>query len=261
MCELLWWGGGVGGWGRRDRPVDTLMVRSGEGRQVAELLRETAARGEQVYVVYPLIEESERSDLRAAAESAERISAAFPDLSVDLVHGRLDSAARHAAMQRFERGESQVLVSTTVIEVGVDVSNATLMIIEHAERFGLAQLHQLRGRVGRGDRPGTCVLVARGVSEGSEGRLAAMLETTDGFEIAEADLRIRGPGEFLGTRQHGRLPDLRIADLVRDLRWVGIARDTAWETVRRDPGLRRAPELLAAVRSRWGDRLALVDVG
>ncbi len=242
-------------------PVRTLLVRAGEGREVARLLRETAARGEQTYVVYPLIDESEKSDLRAASESAERISGAFPDLRVDLVHGRLDAAARQAAMARFEAGETQVLVSTTVVEVGVDVANATLMIVEHAERFGLAQLHQLRGRIGRGLERGTCVLVARGAGEGSEARLAAMLETQDGFAIAEADLRIRGPGEFLGTRQHGRLPDLRIADLVRDRGWLAVARDAARAVVRRDPGLRRDSDLRAAVRARWGDALELSEVG
>jgi ATP-dependent DNA helicase RecG len=243
------------------QPARTLLFREGEGRQVAELLRETAARGEQIYVVYPLVEESEKTDLRAATESAERIRAAFPDLRVDLVHGRLDAGARAAAMARFESGETQVLVSTTVIEVGVDVPNATLMIIEHAERFGLAQLHQLRGRVGRGARPGTCALVARGVGEGSEARLSALLATTDGFEIAEADLRIRGPGEFLGTRQHGRLPDLRIADLARDAKLVAAAREAALAQVRRDPALARAPQLARAVRARWGAKLALADVG
>ena len=161
------------------------------------------------------------------------------------MHGRLDAAARAAAMARFERGETQVLVSTTVIEVGVDVPNATLMVVEHAERFGLAQLHQLRGRVGRGERPGTCALVSRGGGESSEARLAALLETHDGFAIAEADLKLRGPGEFLGTRQHGVLPDLRIADLARDVKRVAQAREAALATVRRDPGLRRAPRAAA----------------
>ncbi len=243
------------------RPVRTLLVRSGEGRRVLALLRETVARGEQVYVVYPLVEESENSDLRSATESAERIRAALPGIAVDLVHGRMEAAQRAGAMGRFEAGESQVLVSTTVIEVGVDVPRATLMIVEHAERFGLAQLHQLRGRVGRGEQPGSCVVVARGVSEESEARLAALLETTDGFAIAEADLRIRGPGEFLGTRQHGHLPDLRLADLVRDARLVSEAREAALATLRGDPGLRRDPELLRAVEARWGDRLSLVGVG
>jgi ATP-dependent DNA helicase RecG len=243
------------------QPVRTLLVRPGEGRRVMQLLRETVARGEQAYVVYPLVEETEGSDLRAASESAERIRAALPGRAVDLVHGRLEAAERARAMARFEAGETAVLVATTVIEVGVDVPRATLMIVEHAERFGLAQLHQLRGRVGRSERQGTCVLVARGVSDESEARLAALLETTDGFAIAEADLRIRGPGEFLGTRQHGRLLDLRLADLVRDARLVSAAREAALATLRRDPGLRAAPELARAVQARWGERLALVDVG
>jgi ATP-dependent DNA helicase RecG len=164
-------------------------------------------------------------------------------------------------MESFERGATRILVSTTVIEVGVDVPGATLMIVEHAERFGLAQLHQLRGRVGRGVHPGTCLLVARASTEDSEARLRTLLETQDGFRIAEADLRIRGPGEFLGTRQHGRLPDLRIADLLRDARWVAAAREAALAAVRADPGLRRAPRLAEAVARRWGERLALAGVG
>jgi ATP-dependent DNA helicase RecG len=242
-------------------PVVTAVLRPGEGRRVADLIRETVARGEQVYVVYPLVEESEKVDLRAATQQAERIRAAFRDCRVDLVHGRLDAAARAEAMERFRRGETQILVSTSVVEVGVDVANATLMVVEHAERFGLAQLHQLRGRVGRAAKPGTCLLVARGASEESEARLAAMLETTDGFRIADADLRIRGPGEFLGTRQSGYLADLRLADLIRDARLVSEAREAALDVVRRDPGLRRSPDLARAVRSRWGERLALANVG
>jgi ATP-dependent DNA helicase RecG len=243
------------------QPVKTLLARTGEGREVLRLLREAVARDEQAYVVYPLIDESEKSDLRAATESAQRIAAALPGARVDLMHGRLEAGARQAAMARFEAGETDVLVSTTVVEVGVDVPNATLVIIENAERFGLAQLHQLRGRVGRGRKPGVCVLVARGAGEDSEARLAAMLATTDGFEIAEADLRIRGPGEFLGTRQHGRLPDLRIADLGRDRNWLTVAREAARETVKRDPALRRDAALCAAVRARWGDALDLSEVG
>ncbi len=241
-------------------PVVTDVLREGEGRRVVELIRAATGRGEQVYVVYPLVEESEKLDLRAATDSAERVARAFPDLAVDLVHGRLDPAARAAAMGRFEAGETHILVSTSVVEVGVDVPNATLMVVEHAERFGLAQLHQLRGRVGRGDRPGTCLLVARGGGEQSEARLRAMLETTDGFAIADADLRIRGPGEFLGTRQSG-LPDLRIADLTRDAALVVAAREAALATVAGDPHLRSHGELARAVRARWGEKLALADVG
>jgi ATP-dependent DNA helicase RecG len=243
------------------KPVLTDLLRPGEGERAMQALRDTLARGEQAYVVYPLVEESERSDLRAATESAERIAAAFPKARVDLVHGRQPAADRAAAMERFESGTTRILVSTTVIEVGVDVPGATLMIVEHAERFGLAQLHQLRGRVGRGVRAGTCLLMARGATEDSEARLRTLLETQDGFRIAEADLRIRGPGEFLGTRQHGRLPDLRIADLLRDARWVAAAREAALAAVRADPGLRRAPRLADAVLRRWGERLALAGVG
>ncbi|MCL4686079.1 ATP-dependent DNA helicase RecG [Myxococcota bacterium] len=242
-------------------PVRTERIREGQGGHVMTAIREALARQEQVYVVYPLVEESEKIDLRNVAESAARIARAFPEARVDLVHGRLDAPARAEAMARFERGETQILVATTVIEVGVDVPNATVMVIEHAERFGLAQLHQLRGRVGRGERPGRCLLVARGFTADSEARLTALLDTTDGFAIADADLRIRGPGEFLGTRQSGRLPDLRLADLVRDAALVPWARSTALDTVARDPGLLRAPALLRAVQRRWGSRLALADVG
>jgi ATP-dependent DNA helicase RecG len=242
-------------------PVTTDLLRPGEGKRVLTLLRETVARGEQAYVVYPLVEESEKSDLRAATESAEKIAAALKGVRVDLVHGRLDAVARAEAMARFERGETQVLVSTSVIEVGVDVANATLMIVEHAERFGLAQLHQLRGRVGRRSRPGTCLLFARGSTAESEARLSALVETTDGFAIADADLRIRGPGEFLGTRQSGRLPDLRLADLLRDGDLLGVARDAARVLLRGDPGLRANAAVARAVSRRFGERLALADVG
>lgn len=242
-------------------PVETHLLREGEGDRIVEIIRETLARGEQVYVVYPLVEESEKVDLRSALESTEKIRRAFPQAEVGIVHGRLDAGERSREMDRFVRGESQILVATTVIEVGVDVPAATLMVVEHAERFGLAQLHQLRGRVGRGERPGQCLLVARGGGEKGEARLRAMLDTTDGFVIADADLKIRGPGEFMGTRQSGQLPDLRIADLVRDSRWVSVAREAALDTVRSDPGLRRDVGLARAVRARWGDQLSLVDVG
>ena len=245
-------------------PVKTSLLRDGEGQSVMREVRETLSRGEQIYVVYPLVEESEHIDLRSALESTERIQAAFPDARVGIVHGRLDGARRtpSTVMRRFaaER-EIQILVATTVIEVGVDVANATLIVVEHAERFGLAQLHQLRGRVGRADRPGTCLLVARGGGEVAEARLRAMLETTDGFAIADADLRIRGPGEFLGTKQSGVLPDLRIADLIRDARLISVAREAALDSVRADPGLARATELRRAVDLRWGDRLSLMGVG
>lgn len=242
-------------------PVETHLLRSGEGPRVMDHIRDTLGRGEQVYVIYPLVEASEAIDLRAATEQAERIQHALPDHRVALVHGRQDGAERASTMAAFEAGEVSLLVSTTVVEVGVDVPGATLMVIEHAERFGLAQLHQLRGRVGRGDRPGTCLLIARGSTEDSEARLRALLETTDGFAIADADLRIRGPGEFLGTRQHGHMPGLRMADLLRDTRLLSEARRLAFEVVAKDPTLRRQPGLARAVARRWGERLALADVG
>jgi ATP-dependent DNA helicase RecG len=242
-------------------PVETHLLRSGEGPRVMEHIRDALGRGEQVYVIYPLVEASEAIDLRAATEQAERIRRALPEHRVALVHGRQDGAERAATMAAFEAGEVSLLVSTTVVEVGVDVPGATLMVIEHAERFGLAQLHQLRGRVGRGNRPGTCLLIARGSTEDSEARLRALLETTDGFAIADADLRIRGPGEFLGTRQHGHLPGLRMADLLRDTRLLAQARRLAFDAVAKDPTLRRQPSLARAVARRWGDRLALADVG
>ncbi|MFO0687118.1 MAG: ATP-dependent DNA helicase RecG [Myxococcota bacterium] len=243
------------------KPIETILLRAGEGARVMELVRATLARGEQVYVVYPLVEESEKIDLRSAIESSEQIARSFPGVRVDLVHGRLEAAERHAAMERFAAGETKILVATTVIEVGVDVPNATLMVIEHAERFGLAQLHQLRGRVGRGGQQGHCVLVARGTNAKSEARLRAMVETTDGFRIADADLEIRGPGDFLGTRQSGHVPELRIADLLRDARLVAVARQAARAVVERDPKLAAWPATRRAVRARWGKRIDLSSIG
>ncbi|MEZ4278122.1 MAG: ATP-dependent DNA helicase RecG [Myxococcota bacterium] len=243
------------------QPIETILLRAGEGQRVMELVQATLARGEQVYVVYPLVEESEKIDLRSAIDSAEQIARSFPEARVDLVHGRLEAGERHAAMERFAKGETQILVATTVIEVGVDVPNASLMVIEHAERFGLAQLHQLRGRVGRGESRGRCVLVARGSNAKSEARLAAMIETTDGFRIADADLGIRGPGDFLGTRQSGHVPELRIADLLRDGKLVAVARQAARALVDRDPRLAGVPGTRRAVRARWGKRIDLSSVG
>jgi ATP-dependent DNA helicase RecG len=242
-------------------PVKTELLRPGDGQRVVTAIREVTGRGEQVYVVYPLVEESEKMDLLSAVESAQRIAAAFPDLHVEIVHGQLTSEERNAAMLRFKQGESHILVSTTVIEVGVDVPNASLMVIEHAERFGLAQLHQLRGRVGRGQAEARCMLISRKKTQDGEARLKAMLETTDGFKIADADLKIRGPGEFLGTQQSGRLPELRLADLLRDARLIPVARESAFATLAQDPGLARHPQLASAVQARWGDRLALSSVG
>ncbi len=207
------------------KPIRTLSYEEKDRQKALDAIRQATAAGHQVYVVYPLVEESEKSDLRAATEMAEHLAKdIFPDLRIGLLHGRMKSAEKEATMLAFASGAIHALVSTTVIEVGVDVANATLMVIEHAERFGLAQLHQLRGRVGRGAAQSTCILVgnARNNPEARR-RLEIMCETNDGFRIAEVDLELRGPGEMIGTRQSG-IPAFKYANLVRDKRALEIAR-------------------------------------
>ncbi len=236
-------------------PVETRVLPRSEGRKVLERVRRTVGRGEQVYVVYPLVEESEKQDLLDATRGFERLQRALPDAHVALVHGRLDAAERTRAMARFAAGDVQVLVATTVIEVGIDVPSATLLVVQHAERFGLAQLHQLRGRVGRGAQPGHAILIAEPQTQDARQRLAVLEASASGFEIAEEDLRIRGAGEWLGTRQAGHLPELRLADLVRHGDLLSGLREAALELVEADPGLARHPELREAVDRRWGRRL------
>jgi ATP-dependent DNA helicase RecG len=207
------------------KPIQTIWHEEKDRANAFEAIRATVAAGHQVYIVYPLVEESEKSDLRAATEMAEHLqSKVFPDMRIGLLHGRMKSAEKEEAMTAFAAGKTQVLVSTTVIEVGVDVPNATLMIIEHAERFGLAQLHQLRGRVGRGSVQSSCILIGD-VRNNPEARrrLEIMCETNDGFRISEVDLELRGPGEMIGTRQSG-LPAFRYANLVRDRKALDVAR-------------------------------------
>jgi ATP-dependent DNA helicase RecG len=239
-------------------------VRDERGRaRVYAFLREQMQAGRQVYVVYPLVEESEVLDLRAATDMARRLqSEIFPEFRVGLLHGRMSFAEKDGVMGEFRSGAIQLLVSTTVIEVGIDVPNATVMLVEHAERFGLSQLHQLRGRVGRGSERSYCILMSAGASEEARRRLAAMEETGDGFRIAEADLGIRGPGDFFGTRQSG-LPAFRVADLLRDAALLEEARQEAFALVAADPDLAR-PEhraLRAALLARWRGKLDLASVG
>ncbi len=239
-------------------------VRDEKGRpRVYAFVREQMQAGRQAYVVYPLVEESEALDLRAATDMASRLQTEiFPEFRVGLLHGRMSFGEKDAVMAEFRSGDIQLLVSTTVIEVGIDVPNATVMLVEHAERFGLSQLHQLRGRVGRGSEKSYCILMSQAASEDARRRLAAMEETTDGFRIAEADLGIRGPGDFIGTRQSG-LPSFRVADLVRDAGLLEEARKEAFTLVARDPDLAR-PEhraLRAAVLARWRGKLDLASVG
>ncbi|MDT8440782.1 MAG: ATP-dependent DNA helicase RecG [Desulfuromonadales bacterium] len=246
-------------------PVRTLVVPEGRRQIVDQLLREEIEQGRQVYVVYPLIEESEKLDLQAATEGAAQLSAQiFPDREVGLLHGRMSPVEKEALMARFHQREIDILVSTTVIEVGIDVPNATVMVIEHAERFGLAQLHQLRGRVGRGEHGGTCLLVkSNKCSADGEKRLEVMVSTSDGFRIAEADLEIRGPGEFLGTRQSG-LPDFRVANILRDAQILEQARQAAFSYLEQVPDFQNSPDTVgmrAELTRRWGTRLELARVG
>jgi ATP-dependent DNA helicase RecG len=246
------------------RPVKTVARTEAKRREIFAFLRKQVAEGRQVYLVYPLVEESEVLDLKAATDMARRLqSEVFPDLVVGLLHGRLGFEDKDAIMRRFKDGEIHVLVSTTVIEVGIDVPNASVMLIEHAERFGLSQLHQLRGRVGRGPWKSYCILLT-GTSLGEEARrrIDAMVATTDGFRIAEADLELRGPGEFFGTRQSG-LPEFRVADLVRDAPLLEEARREAQAIIAADPELRDLVHrgLREALLARWRGKLALASVG
>jgi ATP-dependent DNA helicase RecG len=246
------------------KPVVTAARTESRRPQIYAFLREQVAAGRQIYVVYPLIEESEAIDLKAATDMAAHLQKdIFSDLVVGLLHGRLAFEDKDAIMQRFKAGEIHVLVSTTVIEVGIDVANASVMLIEHAERFGLSQLHQLRGRVGRGPWKSYCILLTAGkLGEDAERRVQAMVETNDGFKIAEVDLQLRGPGEFFGTRQSG-LPEFRVADLLRDAALLEEARRDAQAIIAGDPELRQAEHrgLRGALLARWRGRLALASVG
>ena len=244
------------------KPVVTVARGESKRRAIYDFLREQIVAGRQVYVVCPLVEESEAMDLRAATEMAERLQRAFPDLSIGLLHGRMGGADKDRVMREFKDGALQMLVSTTVIEVGIDVPNASVMLIEHAERFGLSQLHQLRGRVGRGPWKSYCILLSDARSEDARRRIAAMTETNDGFRIAEVDLTVRGPGDFFGTRQSG-LPELRVADLLRDAAVLEQARADAIALVQRDPRLLEPEhrELRRALLARWREKLDLANVG
>ena len=218
-------------------PVRTRIVREGERAQCWETVRRELEEGGRAYVVLPLVEESEKISLRDAKKTSERVRELFPDIGVGLLHGRMKGEEKEAVMRRFQSGEIRILVCTTVVEVGVDIPEATVMMIEHAERFGLSQLHQLRGRVGRGKRASICLLVlGGGGGEEAVERLSVMEKTTNGFVIAEEDLRIRGPGDFAGIRQSG-IPDLVFSDIVRDAGILSRAREIASLLMERDPGL------------------------
>jgi ATP-dependent DNA helicase RecG len=245
--------------------IVTRRVSDDQSPKVWDFVRKQVAAGHQAYVVYPVISESEESEVKAAIKMYRELSGVvFPDLKVGLLHGRLDSALKDQVMRMFQKGELQILVATTVIEVGVDVSNATMMVIEHAERFGLAQLHQLRGRIGRGAAKSYCVLMTGGkVTEEAEKRLNALVDNNDGFKIAELDLELRGPGEFFGTRQAG-LPDFRVANIIRDAKLLEAARNEA-AAVLSGPNSEISSEeisrALVQMRTRWQHTYGLAEVG
>jgi ATP-dependent DNA helicase RecG len=246
------------------KPVRTEARTESRRKQIYEFLRAQIADGRQVYVVYPLVEESETIDLKAATDMAQRLQReVFPELTIGLLHGRLSSEDKDAIMRSFKAGAIHLLVATTVIEVGIDVPNASVMLIEHAERFGLSQLHQLRGRVGRGPWKSYCILLTSGrLGEDAQRRVEAMVETNDGFKIAEVDLQLRGPGEFFGTRQSG-LPEFRVADLLRDAAILEEARREAQTIIAEDPELRQPAHrgLREALLTRWRGKLDLASVG
>ena len=227
-------------------PVRTSIVTEEEKDELYSFLKKEIEMGGQIYVVLPLIEESEKVDLKNAVSTTELLKKRFPDKNVGLLHGGLRSEEKDSIMDLFKRREIDILVSTTVIEVGVDVPNASIMVIENAERFGLSQLHQLRGRVGRGERKSYCFLATekkylnRSIDafKTIQRRLNAIVNTTDGFRLAEEDLSIRGPGELLGTKQAG-LPTFRYADISRDFELLTLARDEALTILKEDPGLNK----------------------
>jgi len=244
-------------------PIVTRRVSDERAAEVFGFVRKQVVAGHQAYVVYPVIEENEERELKAATKMYDEIrKKVLPDLRIGLLHGRLASDDKEIAMRRFQRGEIDVLVATTVIEVGVDVSNATIMVVEHAERFGLAQLHQLRGRIGRGAAKSYCVLMTGNkVTPEAEQRLDTMVRTTDGFEIAETDLQLRGPGEFFGTRQAG-LPAFRVANLIRDRELLEVARREAAALISGDDVTEvERSRALVHLRSHWQRRYGLVEVG
>lgn len=246
-------------------PIITRRVSDDRSPEVWDFVRKQVKAGHQVYVVYPVIEENEETELKAALKMYKELSnKIFPELRVGLLHGRLEPELKDQVMRMFQKNELNILVATTVIEVGVDVPNATVMIIEHAERFGLAQLHQLRGRIGRGAAKSYCVLMTGGkVSEDGERRLDAMVRTNDGFQIAELDLELRGPGEFFGTRQAG-MPDFRVANLVRDRELLEAAKREA-AAVLAGPNQEISQDeinrALFHMRARWSKTYGLAEVG
>jgi ATP-dependent DNA helicase RecG len=246
------------------KPITTKVFYEKGREKVYEIIRKEVQKKNQVFIIYPLVEESEALDLKDATSMSFHLQEdIFPEARVGLIHGKMKSGEKNAIMKTFLAGNLDILVSTTVIEVGIDIPTASLMIVEHAERFGLSQLHQLRGRVGRGRISSSCILLAHHTgTEDSKKRLRIMEKTNDGFRISEEDLSIRGPGEFLGTRQSG-LPDFRVASIMRDGKILNQARDAAFDVLEKDPRLGQAEHALLreVLLRRWGGRLDLAKTG
>ena len=241
------------------RPIETRNVTDDRVESVYSFMKQQIARGRQAYVVYPVIEESEA--MKAAQQMYLHLSEkVFPDIRVGLLHGKLKAEEKEAVMDQFRRGDVKILVSTTVIEVGVDVPNATVMVIEQAERFGLAQLHQLRGRVGRGAEQSYCILVTGKLGDSARERIRTMVDSSDGFYIAEMDLKLRGPGEFFGTKQSG-LPALRIANIIRDQEILELARGEAQAFITNPPSPEQLRRAVTYLKEHWQRRYGLVQVG
>jgi ATP-dependent DNA helicase RecG len=246
-------------------PVVTRAVTDERAPEVWDFVRKQIKAGHQAYVVYPVIEENEERELKAARQMFRQLrEKIFPDLHVGLLHGQLDPDEKEHVMREFQKGEIDVLVATTVIEVGVDVANAAIMVIEHADRFGLAQLHQLRGRIGRGAAKSYCILMyGSKVSEEGQRRLDAMVRTNDGFQIAELDLELRGPGEFFGTKQAG-IPSFRVANIIRDRQLLESAKlEAAFVLSGPNAEISQAEidRALKHMRTRWALSYGLVEVG
>lgn len=243
--------------------ITTYWISNEQREKMYNFLREEISKGRQGYVVYPRLEESGSDELRAAKFMYEEFrDRVFKDLKVGLIHGKMESHKKDSIMKRFKKGDIDILVSTVVIEVGIDVPNASVMVVENAERFGLSQLHQLRGRIGRGRYESYCVLVSDPGTDDARKRLTAMTEAEDGFEIAEEDLKLRGPGQIFGTKQHG-LPEIRFGDIVRDMEIMEIARKEAFLLIESDPNLKNYENRLIRenIYNRFKDKIGLVKVG
>ncbi|HEX8521777.1 MAG TPA: ATP-dependent DNA helicase RecG [Tepidisphaeraceae bacterium] len=245
------------------QPIDTKWLRASQANKAYDFIRQHAGRGEQAYVVVPQIENAVDDDMKGAIKEHKRLSEGpLHGLRLGLLHGQMTTEEKHEVMASFREKKLDVLVATTVIEVGIDVPNATIMLIDNAERFGLSQLHQLRGRVGRGTQRSYCLLVSDATTETAEARLHAMTQTNDGFEIAEMDLKLRGPGQFFGTRQHG-LPEFKMADLTSEIDLLKLAKEDALELLTADPEI-AAPQhrhLRSALQAQFGASLELAQIG